>query len=154
MFVFTYILCTPVIMVPITVSRLYTANVRIGSYLFIYFVMLLVGFLTWLREMTSMNRFADTMYSRARYTAILCYFSFATVSSCGAYAVIVSSWTLQFIATLIASTLFWIGFITVFNGSFNLPSRQQATALPVILVLSLMWEVRVFLIARAIDEKI
>lgn len=111
-----------------------------------------ISVLTWLRNMLSMNLFIKRRRVQTRFVAIVLYLLGGICWLASSLAVLKRDWTVQFGASLAASLIGWIGFITIFNGDFSTPSRQQVIALPQILIIAFLWESRTLLVSMVFDE--
>lgn len=109
-------------------------------------ISIVIAALTWLRTMLSMNLVRRSKRTRTRVFSIVLYSMASICYFSSSLAVMQKNWTLQFITSLSGSIIGWIAFITVFEGDFVVPSKQQLGALVQILVLSFLWESRTFVV--------
>ena len=121
-------------------------NVSLKGYNFVPGVLvvlvLIISIFQWLRNMFSMNLFVRGRRRKVRFYAIGLYIMSAFYYLAGSFAILRQNWVIQFVASLLGSVTAWTGFIALFNGTFDPPTRQQVIALPQIILLALLWEAR------------
>ena len=98
----------------------------------------------WLNKVLSMNllRLCNTERCSAIYLYVLAMAAYFASS----LAVMRLDYFVQFIASFIAATIAWTAFMTVFEGRYFVPTRQQCISLVHIWVATAMWELRTYLI--------
>ena len=102
----------------------------------------LISLVSWLQLILSINRFRGFyQFSRNDVWGLLVFLHAAFVRWIAALAVVGSSVRFQIFAAYVSAVLGWISFVVVFNEGFLLPSRQQAIALAMSLVITTLWEV-------------
>tara|TARA_B100001741_G_scaffold313530_1_gene320140 strand:- start:4449 stop:5012 length:564 start_codon:yes stop_codon:yes gene_type:complete len=104
----------------------------------------MISCLSWLQTMLSMNLLKER--TLARTSALLLYILASVSFFASSLAVMQQNWVLQFLCSLSGSIIGWLAFITIFEGEFAFPSKQQFGALAQILVLSFLWECRTFMV--------
>lgn len=112
---------------------------------------LAMGIVYWFRGLLSMNLWRER--NTTRNTTIILYGFSAIVNTASALAVTENIWTLQFTSSLARSVIIWFAFLAVYSGSYAVPSSQQVGSLFQILVVTLMWEVRTYVINRHFIEE-
>lgn len=113
---------------------------------------LAIGLVTWLQIMLSMNLLTTRRRTGVRFGAILLYVSASIAWLASSFAILQRDSVAQFATSLIGSLVSWLGFITLFNGNFLPPTRQQVGALPIILLLALLWEARTYFTNRILVD--
>ena len=109
-------------------------------------VAIVIAFITWFRNMLSMNLFNQEQKNSSRRLALLLYFMAGACFFASSIAVMEQNSFIQFMSSFVGSVIGWKAFIVVFEGVYKVPTKQQLAALLQILVLSGLWEVRTFLI--------
>lgn len=106
----------------------------------------LISFMTWLRTMLSMNMLSRKKRSLTRISAWFLYMIAGLCFLSSSLAVMQKNWVMQFLSSIVGSIISWLAFIVIFEGYYRLPTRQQLGALLQILILSLLWELRTFVV--------
>jgi hypothetical protein len=101
-----------------------------------------ISVLSWIQLILSMNRYRGVF----RFTwhdmwALLLFLQSGFVRWIAALALRSSSVALQIAAAFVGTAMTWASFVVVFNDDFVLPSRQQAVALGMSLLITTLWEV-------------
>lgn len=109
-------------------------------------VAVVIAITTWVRNMLSMNMFANSNANKARRSALILYFLSGACFLASSFAVMSNDSVTQFTSSLIGSVIGWQGFVVIFEGTYGVPSRQQLAALVQILILSGLWEIRTFVV--------
>ena len=109
-------------------------------------VALLIAFITWFRNMLSMNMFQENNITKTRVYALVLYILSGSCFVASSIAVMQQLPSIQFICSFLASVIGWQAFVIIFEGSYKLPTKQQLAALLQILILSGLWEFRTFLV--------
>jgi len=111
-----------------------------------------IGLLIWYQVMFSMNLFNKENRNKARFVSLALYISASLVWLSTSYASINQDWTLQFVTSFVGSFIRWIAFITAFNGDLHPPTRQQWIALPMNMIIQILWELRAFTVNITLVE--
>lgn len=110
-------------------------------------VSLSIAFLGWLQVLLSMNLLQKMRISRTRLSTLVLY-GFSALSYCvSAIAIMENNFVLQFVGSVCGAVLVWIAFISIFHGQYVPPTRQQTWSLVQIILLTLLWDARAYLIS-------
>lgn len=112
----------------------------------VFVVALFLGTVLWFYTMASMNLLHKI--SRARMLAfpiqilaIICNFG-------AALAVMQKDGVMQYVSGFFSAVLGWISFITIFEGEFRIPTKQQFSSLLQIIIISALWDTRTFIVNK------
>ena len=101
-----------------------------------------ISILSWIQLILSMNRYRGMFrFTRHDMWALLLFLQSGFVRWIAALALRTSSISFQISAAFIGTAMSWTSFIVVYNDDFVLPSRQQAGALAISAVITILWEV-------------
>jgi hypothetical protein len=100
----------------------------------------------WLKMILSMNLFRK--FNPERYSAIYLYLLAMAAYLASSLAVRRLDYAFQFVDSFGASTIAWTAFLTVFEGRYLFPTRQQFISLMHIWLATAMWELRTYLVNR------
>lgn len=108
-------------------------------------VAIIIALVTWFRNMLSMNMFERDKLNYSRRLALVLYMLAGMCFFASSIAVMEKNSAIQFAASFIGSIIGWKAFVIIFEGIYKFPTRQQVAALIQILLLSGLWELRIFL---------
>ena len=150
-FVLRSIIVVPIALIVVTALNLDSSKsvwIPVG----ISAIMILTGIVNWVRTMLSMNLFSIDFRNFARFADMYYFIISQMCYIATSYATMNRNWPIQFCSALMGATINWIAFITLFNGDFAPPTKQQLYALMNILLVSLMAEGRVHLMTMYLNE--
>ena len=101
-----------------------------------------ISVVSWIQLILSMNRYRGLCrFSRHDMWALLLFLHGGFVRWIASLAIRTSSLAFQIAAAFVGTAMGWASFVVVFNNDFVLPSRQQAVALAMSLLVTVFWEV-------------
>jgi hypothetical protein len=113
---------------------------------------ILIGFLSWLQVMTSMNRLRRTSLIEIEGAwSLMLYIHRSVFFWISALSVNRAPFAFQLLLALVARIASFIGFVIVFNRGFYLPTRQQWLSFAVSILITIGWEINHRLVATLED---
>ena len=109
-------------------------------------VSLFIAFFGWLQIMINLGLLTRQNTTFSRISTFLLYICSAICYCASAIAITNQNLFMQFTGSLLASFFVWISFIVIYQGTFLIPNKQQMFSLVQIIILTILWEIRTFLI--------
>ena len=144
---YAVIILSTVSSVSLVINEVLRYSVRVDyvlPLLIVCFVVLAIN--RWLNTVLSMNLLRK--FNPERFSALYLYFLAMGAYLASSLAVMRLNYALQFVGSFIAATIAWTAFLTVFEGCYLFPTRQQFISLLHIWLATAMWELRTYLINR------
>ena len=108
-------------------------------------ISLLIAVMTWLQVILSMNLLKECKISYKRLSTIVLYMISAICYTTSAIAIMEGVFWFQMMTSIFGAFFVWCAFVTIFEGDYFTPSKQQLGSLVQIIILTTLWETRSFI---------
>ena len=102
----------------------------------------LIASISWLQLIFSLNRFTSfRSFTKSDIFGLFMYLLAGMMRWVGAMSIRTHTIFLQLVSAILATSIKTAAFFIVYNGAFELPSRQQWIALALSIIITSLWEV-------------